>query len=180
MKVVSSMLATSALLYFCVIKTSAALKKVVISTPEAPSGEYRTTNPSLQPIVLAILVDFPAGYELTLRLSAIGPYSQAILVTDGSSNCMIYAAGQIGLTPGDEGSLVEGGIKEETKQAMENIKAILKEGNSTFNDVLECTVLMADLEDEYEDFNTVYATYFDEAPPARAAVEVSLLPKGAR
>ena len=48
------------------------------------------------------------------------------------------------------------------------------------SDVLECTVLMADLTNEYDDFNTVYATYFDDAPPARAAVEVSLLPKGAR
>ena len=93
---------------------------------------------------------------------------------------MVHVAGQIGLTPGDSGSLVAGGIKNETAQLMENIRNILSEANSSFDDGLECTVLMADLANEYDDFNSVYSTYFADAPPARAAFEVAALPKNAR
>jgi len=82
--------------------------------------------------------------------SAIGPYSQAIKTSNSDgSYCMVFAAGQIGLTSGDDGDIVDGGVKNETVQLMENIANILEEAGSTFDDVVECTVLMADLANEY-------------------------------
>ena len=110
---------------------------------------------------------------------ALGPYSQGIMMTNDNGEAVIYAAGQIGLDP-KTGSLVEGGIETETKQLMENIKAILSAAGATMEDILECNCLMADLA-EYDAFNKVYALYFDEEEaPARAAFQVVLLPKGAR
>jgi len=111
--------------------------------------------------------------------AAIGPYSQAILVrppgkTEGG---MAYVAGQIGLFP--NGTVAPGGIKAEAQQAMSNIRAILKAASLVMDDIVECSCLLADL-DEYADFNSVYATFFAEAPPARAAFQVVRLPKDVR
>mmetsp|Transcript_15493 Transcript_15493/g.40008 ORF Transcript_15493/g.40008 Transcript_15493/m.40008 type:complete len:147 (+) Transcript_15493:95-535(+) len=110
--------------------------------------------------------------------AAIGPYSQGIMITMASGEHMVHAAGQVGVDP-STGILVPGGIKAESKQVMENIKAIMGKAGAGMSDILECTCLMADL-NEYSDFNSVYAEYFDNAPPARAAVEVSALPLSAR
>lgn len=102
--------------------------------------------------------------------SAIGPYSQAI-----KAGNMLFISGQIPVNPVD-GSIPET-IEEQTKQSLENIKAILKEAGSDFDSVVKTTVFMQDLND-FVNMNEIYAKYFKgEAKPARAAVEVARLPK---
>lgn len=104
---------------------------------------------------------------------AIGPYSQAIQVGN-----TIYCSGQVGIDP-KTGDLVEGGIEAETRQALENLEAVLNEAGASVGDVTQVQVFLTDLE-EYDAMNEVYRNYFEEAPPARAAVEASGLPAGAR
>lgn len=103
---------------------------------------------------------------------AVGPYSQAVRVGN-----TLYLSGQVGLLPGT-GELVEGGIEAESRQAMQNIQAILDEAGFTFNDVTDVQVYLTDIED-YSTFNKIYASRFGENPPARAVVEVAGLPIGA-
>ena len=104
--------------------------------------------------------------------SAIGPYSQAIQVGN-----LIYTSGQIPIDPAT-GVFSEGGIKEQTRQSLLNVKAILEEAGLTMNDVVKTTVFMADMND-FADMNAVYAEFFSEPYPARSAVAVKTLPKGA-
>lgn len=104
--------------------------------------------------------------------AAIGPYSQAIRVGN-----LLYTSGQIPINPAI-GSLVEGGIKEQTRQSLSNIKAILEEAGLTMAHVVKTTVFMADMND-FADMNAVYAEFFAEPYPARSAVAVKTLPKGA-
>ena len=104
--------------------------------------------------------------------AAIGPYSQAIQVGN-----LIYTSGQIPIDP-TTGVFVEGGIKEQTHQALLNVKAILEEAGLTMNDVVKTTVFMADMND-FAEMNAVYAEFFTEPYPARSAVAVKTLPKGA-
>jgi 2-iminobutanoate/2-iminopropanoate deaminase len=105
--------------------------------------------------------------------AAIGPYSQAISTVD-----MIYVSGQLGIEP-QSGKLVSGGIVAETKQALENIKAILLAAGSNLAKVVLTTIYLADMED-FVKMNEVYATYFKEPYPARATVAVKQLPKNAK
>ena len=104
--------------------------------------------------------------------SAIGPYSQAIQVGK-----LIYTSGQIPINPAT-GSFVEGGIKEQTRQSLLNVKAILEEAGLTMCNVVKTTVFMTDMND-FADMNAVYAEFFTEPYPARSAVAVKTLPKGA-
>ena len=104
--------------------------------------------------------------------SAIGPYSQAMQVGN-----LIYTSGQIPINPAT-GSFVEGGIKEQTRQSLLNVKAILEEAGLTMGNVVKATVFMADMND-FADMNAVYAEFFAEPYPARSAVAVKTLPKGA-
>ena len=104
--------------------------------------------------------------------AAIGPYSQAIKVGN-----LVYTSGQIPIDPAT-GSFVEGGIKEQTRQALTNVQAILKEAELTMANVVKTTVFMADMND-FADMNAVYAEFFSELYPARSAVAVKTLPKGA-
>lgn len=104
--------------------------------------------------------------------AAIGPYSQAIQVGN-----FVYTSGQIPIDP-VTGVLVEGGIKEQTRQSLLNVKAILEEVALTMSDVVKTTVFMADMND-FADMNSVYAEFFSEPYPARSAVAVKTLPKGA-
>ena len=104
--------------------------------------------------------------------AAIGPYSQAIRVGN-----LLYTSGQIPINPAT-GSFVEGGIKEQTRQSLTNIKAILEEASLTMAHVVKTTVFMADMND-FADMNAVYAEFFAEPYPARSAVAVKTLPKGA-
>ena len=104
--------------------------------------------------------------------AAIGPYSQAIQI--GS---LIYTSGQIPIDPAT-GNFVEGGIKEQTRQSLTNVQAILEEAGLTMANVVKTTVFMADMND-FADMNSVYAEFFTEPYPARSAVAVKTLPKGA-
>ena len=104
--------------------------------------------------------------------AAIGPYSQAIRVGN-----LIYTSGQIPINPAT-GVFVEGGIKEQTRQSLTNISAILEEAGLTMANVIKTTVFMADMND-FADMNAVYAEFFAEPYPARSAVAVKSLPKGA-
>ncbi|MBQ4295464.1 MAG: RidA family protein [Prevotella sp.] len=104
--------------------------------------------------------------------SAIGPYSQAIQVGN-----LVYTSGQIPIDPAT-GAFVEGGIKEQTRRSLLNVKAVLEEAGLTMGDVVKTTVFMADMND-FADMNSVYAEFFSEPYPARSAVAVKTLPKGA-
>jgi 2-iminobutanoate/2-iminopropanoate deaminase len=105
--------------------------------------------------------------------AAIGPYSQAIRVGN-----TVYAAGQIGLDP-QTGQLVEGGVGPQTERALLNLKAVLSAAGFTLADAVQVSVYLADL-DDYAAMNEIYARFFGESVPARAAVEVSRLPREAR
>ena len=104
--------------------------------------------------------------------AAIGPYSQAIQVGN-----LVYTSGQIPIDPAT-GAFDEGGIKEQTRQSLTNVKAILEEVGLTMSHVVKTTVFMADMND-FADMNSVYAEFFTEPYPARSAVAVKTLPKGA-
>ena len=104
--------------------------------------------------------------------AAIGPYSQAIKVGN-----LVYTSGQIPIDPAT-GVFVEGGIKEQTRQSLTNVKAILEEAGLTMKNVVKTTVFMADMAD-FADMNAVYSEFFAEPYPARSAVAVKTLPKGA-
>lgn len=104
--------------------------------------------------------------------AAIGPYSQAI-----EANGMVFMSGQIPVNPAT-GEFVEGGIVEQTTQVFENIKHVLAEAGLTTANVVKATVFLADMS-LFADMNAVYAKYFDGAFPARSAVAVKALPKGA-
>jgi len=102
----------------------------------------------------------------------IGPYSQAI-----RANGFVFVSGQIPVLP-NTGSVVEGGIAEQTHQAMKNLAAILKASGTGLGKVVKTTVYLANLED-FSEFNQVYGEYFAGAKPARATVQVARLPKEA-
>lgn len=101
----------------------------------------------------------------------IGPYNQAVLIKD-----TLYISGQIPINP-TTGELVEGDIKAETKQSMENLKAILAEAGMTFEHVIKSSIFIKDM-NQFAQINDVYGTYFDaDTAPARETVEVANLPK---
>lgn len=102
---------------------------------------------------------------------AIGPYSQAVEI-----NGVLYISGQVPLDPAT-GKIVEGGIREQTEQVMKNIKAILTEAGYSFENVVKSTCLLSDMKN-FAVMNEVYAKYYPENPPARAAFSVKELPLG--
>jgi len=102
--------------------------------------------------------------------AAIGPYSQAIL-----SNNTIYCSGQIAINPAT-GNLVMENITAETTQVMQNILEVLTAAEMDFSNVVKCSIFMKNMND-YAAINEVYAKSFGENPPAREAVQVSILPK---
>ena len=104
--------------------------------------------------------------------AAIGPYSQAIQVSN-----LLYTSGQIPIDPAT-GQIVEGGIEAQTRQSLLNVQAILKEAGVTMGSVVKTTVFMADMND-FPAMNAVYAEFFTQPFPARSAVAVKNLPKGA-
>ena len=104
--------------------------------------------------------------------AAIGPYSQAIRVGN-----LVYTSGQLPIDPAT-GVFPEGGVKEQTRQSLTNVEAILKEAGLTMDNVVKTTVFLADMND-FADMNGVYAEFFAEPYPARSAVAVKTLPKGA-
>lgn len=104
--------------------------------------------------------------------AAIGPYSQAIEV-----NGFVYASGQLPIDPAT-GACPEGGVKEQTRQSILNVKAILEEAGLALSNVVKTTVYLADMGD-FAAMNEVYSQFFAQPFPARSAIAVKALPKGA-
>jgi 2-iminobutanoate/2-iminopropanoate deaminase len=105
--------------------------------------------------------------------SAIGPYSQAV-----ESNGILFISGQVPVDPAT-GKMVEGGIAEQTEQVFRNIEAILKASGYNFSDVVKSTCLLSDMAD-FKAMNEVYAKYYPDNQPARAAFAVKELPLSSR
>lgn len=103
---------------------------------------------------------------------AIGPYSVGMI-----ANHFVFTAGQIGLDPAT-GAIVEGGVEAETRQALVNLRTILEEAGSSLDLVVKTTVFLRDIND-FAAMNTIYSEFFTIQPPARSAVQVAALPKGA-
>ena len=101
--------------------------------------------------------------------AAIGNYSQAV-----EANGTLYISGQIAIDS-TTGEVVQGGIIEQTEQVMKNIEAILTEAGYTFQDVVKSTCLLSNM-DNFQEMNKIYAKYYPENPPARAAFGVVRLP----
>ncbi|CAN5695255.1 RidA family protein [soil metagenome] len=100
---------------------------------------------------------------------AIGPYSQAIVAVP-----FVLTSGQIPIDPGTA-SIVQGGIREQTKQVLENLSAVLAASGSSLSGVVRTTCFLKDLGD-FAEFNSVYSEYFPTSPPARSTVQVARLP----
>lgn len=105
--------------------------------------------------------------------AAIGPYSQAVL-----AGHLLFCSGQIALDPAT-GQLIEGDVEDEAARVLDNLGAVLHAAGFEYRHVVQCTVYLTSL-DDYAPVNEVYARYFSEAPPAREAIEVAALPRGAR
>ncbi len=101
---------------------------------------------------------------------ALGPYSQANVAGN-----LVFVSGQLALDPAS-GEFVPGGVSEQTEQVLRNMTAILLAAGAELSDVTACTVYLKDMND-FAAMNAVYAKYFGENPPTRAAIEVARLPK---
>lgn len=104
----------------------------------------------------------------------IGPYSQAVI----GSGCFVFTAGQIPIDP-QTGNLVDGDIKSQTKQVLNNLLAVLAASGATLHSVVKTTVYLTDMKD-FAGMNEVYSEYFSEGLPARTTIEVSKLPRDAK
>ena len=102
--------------------------------------------------------------------SAIGPYSQAIV-----AGGFVFCSGQIAIDPATS-ALIDGDVAAQTRQVMANLAAVLEEAGASFDTVVKTTIFLASM-DDFGTVNEIYGGYFDAAPPARATVEVSRLPK---
>ena len=105
--------------------------------------------------------------------AALGPYSQAL-----RANGVIYCSGQIPLDP-KTGQLVEGGIEEQTRRVLANLRAVLRAAGSDFDRLLQTTVYLADMK-EFATVNAICAELYGGAKPARSCVQVAALPRGAK
>ena len=102
--------------------------------------------------------------------AAIGPYSQAVKLSN-----MIYTSGMIPLIP-ETMQIVEGGVQQQTRQVLENLKELLKSAGSSLENVIKTTVFIKDM-NEFPKINDIYAEFFSSKQPARSCVEVARLPK---
>jgi 2-iminobutanoate/2-iminopropanoate deaminase len=105
--------------------------------------------------------------------SPVGPYSQAIV-----SGGLVFCSGQIAIDP-ETGLLIDQDIESETTRVMENLKAVLESAGSALEKVVKTTVFLCDLKD-FTRMNEVYGSFFEKDPPARSAIQVAALPRGAR
>ncbi len=105
--------------------------------------------------------------------AAVGPYSQGVGAGD-----LVFTAGQLGIIPGTK-DFAGSDIESQTRQALENLKAVLEAGGSCLEHVVKVTVFLQDIE-EFSRMNQVYAEFFTHNPPARSAVQVAALPLGGR
>jgi len=104
---------------------------------------------------------------------AVGPYSQAVV-----SGGFVFTSGQLPVDP-QTGKFVEGGIKEEARQCLENVREILEAAGTSLDKAVKATVFLTDIND-FSAVNEIYGTFFKEDPPARSAYQVAALPLGAR
>ena len=105
--------------------------------------------------------------------AAVGPYSQGVQTSD-----LVFTAGQLGIIPGTK-EFAGTAIEDQTRQALENVKAVLEAGGSCLKHVVKTTVFLQDIS-EFTRMNGVYAEFFSEEPPARATLQAAALPLGAR
>ncbi|MBE3145292.1 MAG: RidA family protein [Planctomycetes bacterium] len=103
---------------------------------------------------------------------AIGPYSLGV-----QAGHLVFTAGQIGIIPAT-GEIIEGGVEAETRQALENVKVILEAAGTSLANVVKTTVFLRDIND-FNKMNAIYGPFFPENPPARSAIQVAALPRGA-
>ena len=115
----------------------------------------------------------PSAFSAPGTPKAIGPYSPGIRAGN-----LLFLSGQIPIDPGS-GSIVSGGINEQTDQVMRNLGALLDAAGASFKDVVRTTVYLADM-DDFTAMNEVYGRFFGNAPPARATVQAARLPRDAR
>jgi 2-iminobutanoate/2-iminopropanoate deaminase len=104
---------------------------------------------------------------------AIGPYSQAVRIGG-----LVFTSGQIAIDPGT-GELIQGGVEEQTRRVLENLKGVLEAAGCYLENVVKTTVYLADMKD-FSAMNAVYEEIFGSSKPARSTVEVSRLPKDVR
>ena len=104
--------------------------------------------------------------------AALGPYSQGI-----STGNLVFISGQLPIDPAT-GKLLEASIGEQTKLIMRNIEAVAKEAGTSLKNIVKTTIFLTDL-GNFQEVNTAYGSFFNEAPPARATVQVAALPLGA-
>ena len=105
--------------------------------------------------------------------AAVGPYSQGVQAGE-----LVFTAGQLGIIPGTK-EFAGADIESQTRQALENLKAVLEAGSSCLKHVIKTTVFLQDI-GEFSRMNAIYAEFFPENPPARSAVQVAALPLGGR
>ncbi len=105
---------------------------------------------------------------------AIGPYSQANILTSGN---LVFCAGQIAINPAT-GAMIDGDVAAQTERALKNVQAVLDAAGSSLEQVVKVTIYLRNI-DDFNAVNEVYQRFFLNDPPARAAVEVSGLPKSA-
>ena len=105
---------------------------------------------------------------------AIGPYSHAV-----ASNGLLFCSGQIPLDP-DSGELVEGGAAAQARRCLASLAAVCDAAGASLADAVRCTVYLTDLAADWADVNEAYGEFFPSEPPARVALGVAALPKGAR
>jgi len=103
---------------------------------------------------------------------AIGPYSVAI-----KTETLVFTSGQIGLNP-ENNELVSGGIEDQTRQVLLNLRNVLEAAGSKIENVVKTTVFLKDMSD-FQKMNSIYGEFFNQDPPARSTVAVAGLPKGA-
>lgn len=116
--------------------------------------------------------DFKQEIKTSAAPGAVGPYSQGI-----KAGQFIAVSGQLPIDP-KTGEMPDD-VSMQAKQSIENLKAVLKAANCTLNDIVKTTVYLADIKD-FDAVNTVYAKYFEQPYPARAAFQVACLPKQAK
>ncbi len=104
---------------------------------------------------------------------AIGPYSQGI-----KTGQLVFTSGQLPMDP-KTGTIVNGEIEEQTRRALENMKAVLESAGASMENVVKVTVFLTDMGD-FSEMNKVYSSYFSKDPPARSCVQVAKLPKDVR
>lgn len=104
--------------------------------------------------------------------AAVGPYSQGMLCGN-----LLFISGQLPIDPAS-GKLIEGTIEEKTRQVLDNLRAIAEAAGAGLKDVVKTTVFLKDMND-FGAMNSVFAEYFSDTPPARAAIQAAALPKDA-